>query len=81
MYSVDPGEQYGRSRIYGSQQTEVYEPLYSRVQEDGVSVTRWKLSEKERRLIFEGHDIFLFISTFGNPLQPLGFVVEGTQDG
>lgn len=77
MYSVDPGEPYGEYRVYGAQQTDVYEPLYSRVTEDGITVTRWKFSEAERRLIAAGSDLIMTIKTFSTPLQPHGFLVEG----
>lgn len=78
MYSIDPGEEYGIQRVYGSQQTDIYEPLYSRVTPEGISVTRWRFSEAERQLIAQGKDLFITIKTFGTPMQPHGFMVEGT---
>lgn len=78
MYSIDPGPEYGNPRVYGSQQTDVYEPMYSRVTDDGITVTRWRFSEAERRLIAEGKDLFITIKTFSTPMQPHGFMVEGT---
>lgn len=81
MYSIDPGEEYGIQRVYGSQQTDTYEPMYSRVTPEGVSVTRWRFSEEERRLISEGKDLIITIQTFSTPMQPHGFMVEGTDVG
>lgn len=80
MYSADPGPRYGIQRVYGSRQTDVYEPMYSRVTPEGITVTRWKFSEAERRLIAEGKDLFITIQTFSTPMQPHGFMVEGTED-
>jgi len=34
-------------------------------------LTRWRLTEDERRRIAEGEDIYLACLTFGDPLQPL----------
>lgn len=81
MYLVDPGEEYGVQRVYGSHQTDVYEPMYSRVTEEGVTVLRCRFSEAERRLISEGKDLFITIQTFSTPMQPHGFMVEGTDVG
>lgn len=79
MFSADPGEGWGEYRVYGATQTDQYEPLYARVTEDGQTVTRWKFSAEERRAIFEGQDLLLFITTFSNPLQPVALQVEGVQ--
>lgn len=77
MYPIDPGEEYGEMNIYGQNQIDVYEPLYSRDHPDGLTVTRWKFSQTEREAIAEGKDLFLGVLRFGNPLQPLSFWVEG----
>lgn len=77
MYSIDPGEEYGVQRVYGSQQLEHYEPMYGRVTPEGITVTRWRFSEAERQLLAEGKDLFITIQTFSTPMQPHGFLVEG----
>lgn len=79
MYSVDPGEGWGPARIYGAQQTDRYEPLYSRLQGEH-SITRWKFSDAERKAIADGKDLYLSIMTFGNPLQPVSLWVEDTDN-
>lgn len=77
MYSIDPGEEYGAQRVYGSNQLEIYEPMYARITIEGVTVTRWRFSEAERQLIAAGKDLFITIQTFSTPMQPHGFLVEG----
>lgn len=34
-------------------------------------VSRWQLSEEERRLLVGGADVYLTLWTFGKPLQPI----------
>jgi hypothetical protein len=76
VYSVDPGAQWGRFVIIGSEQTEHYEPLYSREHPQGMTITRWKLTEKEKRdILNNGDDIYLGILRFGGPLQPVSLWV------
>jgi len=38
---------------------------------DGQVITRWRLSDVERRAILKGEDLYLTISTFNAPLQPV----------
>lgn len=76
MYPIDPGEQWGEYKVFGSQQLDDYEPLFVREHPDGTTLTRWRLTQKERDAIANGADIFLGIMRFGNPLQPLNFWIE-----
>lgn len=78
MKPVDPGERYGREVVYGASQPE-YEPLPSRIDNEGGSFTLWELSEEERRAIIDGGHIGLRVLTFGQPLQPVYLAVEGTE--
>lgn len=80
MYSIEPGEDWGKSIIFAATQTDKYEPLYARVQEDSV-ISRWRFSARERELIAAGEDLFLVCKTFGNPLQPVSLWIEGNLDG
>jgi len=48
-----------------------YLPLPAWKGPDGVRVTRWKLSWKERLYVLFGGSIWVTISTFGKKLQPL----------
>lgn len=53
-----------------------YETLPAFIGSDGVVLTRWKLSFSERlRVLFTG-DIYLFVWTFRQPLQPVALSVE-----
>lgn len=77
VYPIDPGPEYGKQRVYGSGQTEIYEPLYARVDETGLSILRLRFTEADRKAIGEGKDLFVSIMTFSTPMQPHGFFVEG----
>lgn len=81
MIPVDPGELYGVHHFFGVGQLEV-EPLEARVdhsQPEHPITTRWRLSGKERGLLFDGADLFLTIQTFGNPVQPIALWIEGDE--
>lgn len=39
-------------------------------------ISRWSFTENQRKLIAEGADIFLELSTFGNPLQPIRIAIS-----
>lgn len=45
-------------------------------QDDGTVLTRWKLSIKERLLALIFGDVYLWVRTFGQPLQPLAMQIE-----
>jgi len=55
--------------VYAKDQPE-YTPLPALRTERSL-VTRWKLSDEERRKIAEGSDLFIAVMHFGGPLQPL----------
>ena len=38
---------------------------------DGTVLSRWKLTEEEREAIYLGADVFLYVHTFNQPLQPI----------
>lgn len=38
-------------------------------------VSRWALTPQQRKLVAEGADIFLELSTFGQPLQPIRMAI------
>jgi len=54
-----------------------YEPLPA-LPVDGstVIITRWRLSFRERLVALFNGDIYLYVSTFGQPLQPLYMQVD-----
>ena len=78
MIPIDPGEDYGELRVYGTGQLE-YLPLPCRVDAERASVTKWQLSENERRAILDGAKVGLRILTFGYALQPVYLWIEGTE--
>ena len=55
---------------YGKGQPE-YTTLPAIRNSTGVVLSRWKLSDEERKAVSEGADMFLSVWTFGQPLQPL----------
>lgn len=44
----------------------------------GIVLTRWHPDERERAAIAAGADIYLTISTGGEPLQPLAMATRGS---
>jgi hypothetical protein len=56
--------------VYAKDQP-AYNPLPTLRDQDGVVVSRWKLTDEERQAISEGADIHLSIHTFNGPLQPI----------
>ncbi len=44
-------------------------------------ISRWTLTDEQRKAVAEGADIFLMLLTFGNPLQPIQIALgDGTED-
>ena len=41
----------------------------------GAVVSRWTLTAEQRKLVADGADIFLELSTFNNPLQPIRMAI------
>lgn len=52
-----------------------YKPLPA-IQCGDAILTRWHMSWKERLLAFVRGDVYLYVKTFGSPLQPLLMQVE-----
>lgn len=55
--------------VYAKNQPE-YNPLPV-LRTDKILVTRWKLTEEERKHIAEGGDLFVAVMHFGQLLQPV----------
>lgn len=53
-----------------------YRTLPSLPVDQGIVLTRWELTPKERRRIQAGGSIYLYIHHFGNPIQPLLLTTE-----
>lgn len=60
---------------YAKDQPE-YIPLPAVRSADGKIVTRWTLTDAERAAIANGADIFLFVWTHNNPLQPVALDID-----
>jgi hypothetical protein len=56
--------------VYAKDQPE-YQPLPAWRGPDGLRVTRWKLTWRERLKVLFGGSIWLRILTFNQPLQPV----------
>ena len=66
---IVPGFKLNGQTIFAKNQPE-YIPLPAHVQPDGTVTIRWKLSWKERILIFLTGSLWHQILTFNSPLQP-----------
>jgi hypothetical protein len=42
----------------------------------GAVISRWSLTPEQRKAVADGADIFLELSTFGNPLQPIRMAIS-----
>lgn len=56
--------------IYGANQPEV-QPLPAIRTKEGIILTRWLLTENEKKIILEQGYVFLSVSTCNQPLQPV----------
>ena len=72
-----------REVVYAKDQPE-YIPLRTLVGAgpDRRVLSRWTLTDKQREAVAKGADIFLELSTFGQPLQPIRMMISdgNTQD-
>ena len=60
-----------------------YLPLRTLVSKGGEQrvISRWTLTEDQRKAVADGADIFLMLLTFGEPLQPIQIATgDGTED-
>lgn len=56
--------------IYAKDQAQ-YRPTLVHRSPDGVLLSRWHLSDEERKAVANGADIWLYNWTFNQPLQPI----------
>lgn len=61
--------------VYAKDQPE-YIPLPAHRTEDGLVITRWRLSLTERLRILFGGSLWLSILTFNRPLQPVKLTAQ-----
>jgi hypothetical protein len=69
--ALDPEDRWGVSEITFAKDQPEYIPLPALKFQDGLVVTRWGLSWKERLTILLGGSVYLGMLTFNNPLQPI----------
>ena len=50
--------------------------LRAYVYKDGVVLSRWHLTPKELEIINKTGDVYLFVHTFGSPMQPVNLQVQ-----
>ncbi len=55
-------------------------PAVKLVAPDHQVLTRWELSDEDRKKIAEGADVYLWVSTFGQPLQPVAVEVATAKE-
>jgi len=68
---LDSEERWGVSEIVFAKDQPEYIPLPALKFQDGLVVTRWSLSLKERLNLLFGGSIFLGMLTYNHPLQPI----------
>lgn len=61
--------------VYAKDQPE-YQPLPVFKYDDGTVLSRWKLSWPERLRALLSGNVYLFVSTFNHPLQPVMLQVK-----
>ena len=68
--------------IYAKDQPQ-YIPLRTLVSAgpDRKVLSRWTFTDKQREAIVKGADVFLELSTFGKPLQPIRMMIADGSDG
>jgi hypothetical protein len=68
--------------VFAKDQPE-YIPLRALVStgDDKSVLTRWALTQEQRKSISDGSDIYLELLTFGEPLQPIRIIVSDLEGG
>lgn len=74
---VIPGENLDETVVAENQPE--YENLPVVVCGGGVILSRWELSEEEKRTVQETGSVWLFMHTFGKPVTPVSLQVEKPQ--
>jgi hypothetical protein len=69
--AYDPETRWGVSEITFAKDQPQYIPLPALRFQDGLVVTRWKMSWKERIQILFGSSVYLGLLTYNRPLQPI----------
>jgi hypothetical protein len=82
MKPVSPvlGEAFADREIVIAKDQPEYMPLPAIRSDNGVVLTRWKLTDGERQAVTDGADIFLSVWTFGS-IQPIRLEVQECERG
>ena len=75
MFPVDPNIRELTPVVYAKDQPE-YLPLPARKDDNGVIVTLWKLSWRERIQLLLAGKFYLTVMTFNQPLQPVSLTLD-----
>lgn len=76
---IIPGHSLPVTEIAKSQ--DEYQTLPAWVDTDGTVLTRWRLTWRERLRVLLSGDIYLWVMTFGRPLQPVMLEAEKPKVG
>lgn len=73
MQAISPviAPEFASAEVTYAKEQEQYRPLPVHKTSDGVILSRWHLSDEERRAVINGADIWLYVWTFNQPLQPI----------
>lgn len=71
---VIPGFEHSEV-TYAKDQPE-YKPLPALPTGDGVILTRWRMNRRERLRALLSGDVYLWVWTFGGPLQPVSLTTN-----
>lgn len=63
-------EEFVPAEIVFSKNQPQYVPLPTLRSRDGMVLSRWRLTDKERQAIIGGADILLSVMSFNGPVQP-----------
>lgn len=51
-------------------------PAYVYDDGSGMILSRWHLTDEERKIVSKTGDVYLWVHTFGSPMQPVNLQVE-----
>lgn len=67
----DPETRWGVSELVFAKDQKEYLPLPAIKFDDGLVVTRWRLSFREWLVLIFGGNVYLGVLTYNQPLQPI----------
>lgn len=70
---VIPGENH--NEVIVAEDQEEYQNLPSIPMQNGI-LTRWELNDEEKQIVAKTGSIYVYLMTFGQPIQPILLQVE-----